>query len=263
MIISSSSCTNHFHDSISRWQIPPLLLLRILLGILWRLQTCQRHRESSPGFSHSLAYAPKHSKCPQGISKCLFSWAFLYTDVVLSHIRTEGQTAGQQANFSFLSNMPKTTIQHVSCIPKIWSQCLKVTQKCLISGEFQTLCLARYVYKKVSWKSFIINLWKQRLVFAFFLLLLPCWEWFVGVGQYLSCVKERDYSLTGKSCLQLTWCLFAFVVLKRRPKKRWWWCFFALLQKSMNDPLHEENLHLNNDFLSDKKKESGLAQKPI
>ena len=125
------------------------------------------------------------------------------------------------------------------------------------------VCLARYVYKKVSWKSFIINLWKQRLVFAFFLLLLPCWEWFVGVGQYLSCVTERDYSLTGKSCLQLTWCLFAFVVLKRRPKKRWWWCFFALLQKSMNDPLHEENLHLNNDFLSDKKKESGLAQKPI
>ena len=25
----------------------PLLLLRIVLGILWRLQTCQRHRESS------------------------------------------------------------------------------------------------------------------------------------------------------------------------------------------------------------------------
>ena len=23
-------------------------------------------------------------------------------------------------------------------------------------------------------------------------------------GQYLSCAKERDYSLTGKSCLQLT-----------------------------------------------------------
>ena len=35
------------------------------------------------------------------------------------------------------------------------------------------VCLARYVYKKVSWKSFIINLWKQRLVFAFFCFFFP------------------------------------------------------------------------------------------
>ena len=207
MIISSSSCTNHFHDSISRWQIPPLLLLRILLGILWRLQTCQRHRESSPGFSHSLAYAPKHSKCPQGISNVCLVELFSTTDVVLSHIRrTDSRSASSNFSFKYAKNNNSTCLKNVSCIPKIWSQCLKVTQKCLMSGEFQTLCLARYVYKKVSWKSFIINLWKQRLVFAFFLLLLPCWEWFVGVGQYLSCVKERDYSLTGKSCLQLTWC---------------------------------------------------------
>ena len=185
---------------------------------------------------------------------------FSTTDVVLSHIRrTDSRSASSNFSFKYAKNNNSTCLKNVSCIPKIWSQCLKVTQKCLMSGEFQTLCLARYVYKKVSWKSFIINLWKQRLVFAFFLLLLPCWEWFVGVGQYLSCVKERDYSLTGKSCLQLTWCLFAFVVLKRRPKKRWW-CFFALLQKSMNDPLHEENLHLNNDFLSDKKKSLALPK---
>ena len=99
---------------------------------------------------------------------------FSTTDVVLSHIRrTDSRSASSNFSFKYAKNNNSTCLKNVSCIPKIWSQCLKVTQKCLMSGEFQTLCLARYVYKKVSWKSFIINLWKQRLVFAFFCFFFP------------------------------------------------------------------------------------------
>ena len=145
------------------------LLLRIVLGILWRLQTCQRHRGSSssvfPGFSHSLAYAPKHSKCPQGISKCLFSWAFLYPDVVLSHIRTEGQTAGQQAQtFLFFQICQKQQFNMSQKCIRSW----KMYLQSLTIIDFPTLCANQMCAKKWVEESFIINLWKQRLVLAFF-----------------------------------------------------------------------------------------------
>ena len=134
---------------------------------------------------------------------------FSTTDVVLSHIRrTDSRSASSNFSFKYAKNNNSTCLKNVSCIPKIWSQCLKVTQKCLMSGEFQTLCLARYVYKKVSWKSFIINLWKQRLVFAFFfffasssLLGVICWCWPIFVLRYGTWLFfDRE------SCLQLTWC---------------------------------------------------------
>ena len=127
-----------------------------------------------PGFSHRSAYAPKHSKCPQGISKCLFSWAFLYTDVVLSHIRTEGQTAGQQAQtFLFFQICQKQQFNMSQKCIRSW----KMYLQSLTIIDFPTLCANQMCAKKWVEESFIINLWKQRLVLAFFcLLLLPCWD---------------------------------------------------------------------------------------
>ena len=174
-----------------------------------------------PGFSHRSAYAPKHSKCPQGISKCLFSWAFLYPDVVLSHIRTEGQTAGQQAQtFLFFQICQKQQFNMSQKCIRSW----KMYLQSLTIIDFPTLCANQMCAKKWVEESFIINLWKQRLVLAFFFafFFFPVGMWFVGVGQYLSCVKERDYSLTGKSCLQSTSCLFWNI--------QRWDAFFALLQ---------------------------------
>ena len=118
-----------------------------------------------PGFSHRSAYAPKHSKCPQGISKCLFSWAFLYPDVVLSHIRTEGQTAGQQANFSFFQICQKQQFNMSQKCIRSW----KMYLQSLTIIDFPTLCANQMCAKKWVEESFIINLWKQRLVLAFFL----------------------------------------------------------------------------------------------
>ena len=118
IICSSSSCTNHFHDINVDKCDSLALLLRIVLGILWRLQTCQRHRESSslyfldfPTVQLMLQSIPNVPRESQNV--CLVE---LFSILMLSFHISEQKDRQQvsKANFSFLSNMPKTTIQHVS-----------------------------------------------------------------------------------------------------------------------------------------------------
>ena len=201
----------------------PLLLLRIVLGILWRLQTCQRHRESSslyfldfPTVQLMLQSIPNVPRESQNV--CLVE---LFSILMLSfHIseQKDRQQVSKQTFLFFQICQKQQFNMSQKCI-RSW----KMYLQSLTIIDFPTLCANQMCAKKWVEESFIINLWKQRLVLTFFaFFFFPVGMWFVGVGQYLSCVKERDYSLTGKSCLQSTSCLFWNI--------QRWDAFFALLQ---------------------------------
>ena len=169
MIISSSSCTNHFHDINVDKCDSLALLLRIVLGILWRLQTCQRHRESSslyfldfPTVQLMLQSIPNVPRESQNV--CLVE---LFSILMLSfHIseQKDRQQVSKQTFLFFQICQKQQFNMSQKCI-RSW----KMYLQSLTIIDFPTLCANQMCAKKWVEESFIINLWKQRLVLAFFL----------------------------------------------------------------------------------------------
>ena len=178
IICSSSSCTNHFHDINVDKCDSLALLLRIVLGILWRLQTCQRHRESSslyfldfPTVQLMLQSIPNVPRESQNV--CLVELFSIYwcCPFTYQNRRTDSRSAKQ--TFLFFQICQKQQFNMSQKCIRSW----KMYLQSLTIIDFPTLCANQMCAKKWVEESFIINLWKQRLVLAFFcLLLLPCWD---------------------------------------------------------------------------------------
>ena len=149
MIISSSSCTNHFHDinvdkylpcsplencirnsvKIANLSTTPRIIIICISWIFPQLSLCSKAFQMSPGNLKMFV-------------QLSFS---LYTDVVLSHIRTEGQTAGQQAQtFLFFQICQKQQFNMSQKCIRSW----KMYLQSLTIIDFPTLCANQMCAKK-------------------------------------------------------------------------------------------------------------------